>query len=127
MRRADDVAAAVSQRWRDTGWPGWVLIAAGVTAWDALAPETMSHAFQRGSGRPTSLTAQALVWAYLTAHLFGVIPAEWDPLEMLNQAWSRKTGVRGVRHVGAAIPASQPAHRLARGPRLLSRPMGGLR
>lgn len=64
------------------GAAGWVSVAAVVIAAELLDERTMSDAFTAASrhpvGRPVILTA----WAVLTAHLFGVLPPERDPIHL---------------------------------------------
>lgn len=63
------------------GRNGWVMLVAGVAAWDLLFDDTLSEAFGRaahGKGGP----AVVAVWAILTAHLFDVIPSGLDPFHL---------------------------------------------
>jgi hypothetical protein len=64
---------------RGSGSSGWLLLAAGVIAWDAAAPETMSDAFKRGCATPQGVAVLGLAWAVLTAHLFAALPERADP------------------------------------------------
>jgi hypothetical protein len=59
---------------------GWLGLAAGVAAFDALAPETMSSAFNRGMQNPYSRYLVLGAWAITTAHLLQLIPHE--PVEL---------------------------------------------
>lgn len=61
---------------------GWALLALGVTAWDLFAGETLSSGFHRARGQRPLLTS--LAWAYVTAHLFHLIPDQYDPLRRLQ-------------------------------------------
>lgn len=61
---------------------GWVMIAAGVAAWDFLAEETLSDAFRRARSHPASAVAVGACWGILTAHLFGLIPPQADPIHV---------------------------------------------
>lgn len=89
--------------WLRSGWPGWAAVLVGIAAFDALAPETMSHAWHRGRQHPVTFAAQATAWAYLTAHLFRLIPEKFDPLEIADDLWVARTGVR--REVPAPLVA----------------------
>lgn len=60
---------------------GWLLVAVVVVVWDLTAPETLSSAFLRRRTHP----AVILAWAGLTAHLFGVLPRQYDPLCRLTR------------------------------------------
>lgn len=76
--------------WHKTGWPGWAVLAVGVLAWDLLAPESMSHAFRRTRQHPASFVAAAVTWTYLTAHLFEIIPRDYDVLDLAVEFHRRK-------------------------------------
>jgi len=52
-----------------------MLIATVVVAWDILAAETLSASFVRHRSPAT-----ILAWTGLTAHLFGIVPQQYDPL-----------------------------------------------
>lgn len=64
-----------------SGTLGWLALAAGIVAWDALAHETLSHAFARGMEnvkmRPAIIGAAAIT----AAHLFDIIPTAIDPFD----------------------------------------------
>lgn len=67
---------------RRGGGIGWVVLAGYVAWWDLTQPETLSAAFWRGViGRRRRLVVAT--WAYLTAHLFHLIPGWLDPLRLL--------------------------------------------
>lgn len=63
------------------GTLGWAVLGAAVIAWDALAPETLSHAFARGMenryARPAIIGAVAVT----AAHLFDMLPSQVDPFD----------------------------------------------
>ena len=62
------------------GMWGWAGLAAGVIAWDLLAPETLSHAFRRGVENPHTRALVLGGLAITAAHLVGnVIPEQLDP------------------------------------------------
>lgn len=65
-----------------TGATGWVITAGVVTAWDLLADETMSSAFERGVRHKLARPAVVASWAVLTAHLFGALPEKHDPFKI---------------------------------------------
>lgn len=75
---------------RHRGSTGWLLTAGVVLAWDFTAPETMSESFRSAVTTPQGRAAAIITWAYLTAHLFEVIPRERDPLDIVHQAWARR-------------------------------------
>lgn len=62
------------------GTVGWLTLAATVLVWDKRAEETLSHAFLRA---PKPLTA--IVWGVTTLHLFGYLPAGYDPFLLLER------------------------------------------
>jgi len=67
---------------RRGGGVGWAVLAGYVAWWDLTRPETLSSAFWRGVlGRHRRLVVGG--WAYLTAHLFHLLPAWLDPLRLL--------------------------------------------
>ncbi len=62
----------------------WIVLAAGVIAYDSWAlankKETMSASFLRALDDPRRRHLTTGFWAYLVAHLFGIIPTRLDPL-----------------------------------------------
>jgi len=66
------------------GTLGWVGLAAGVVAFDVLAPETLSHAVDRALERPYGRYAAIGAIAVTAAHLLNVIPKGYDPFCLLN-------------------------------------------
>lgn len=81
--------AEPARPWCRSGGAGWAVTAGVILFWDATAPETMSEAFRRSLQTRRGRAASVLLWAYLTAHLFGVIPPRADLLEAAC-AWRRR-------------------------------------
>ncbi len=71
--------ALVVSKVRD-GSAGWVLLVLGVVVWDVCAPATLSDAFRRARQSPVSAVIVGASWAFLTLHLWGVLPSQADPL-----------------------------------------------
>ncbi len=71
------------------GTLGWLLLAGFVTAWDVFAEETLSTAFWRAVRSPRKRWVVIAAWAYITVHLFHLIPEKVDPLRRLD-ALSRR-------------------------------------
>jgi len=72
------------------GSTGWMYGAAGVILWDLLVEEDeqLTRAFRRGARtRPILLIAG---WGYLTGHLFGVIPDQFDIIHLAGVAYRRQ-------------------------------------
>lgn len=69
------------------GERAWVALIAGVVAYDAYAfryrHSTMSTAFYELSKNWRGRLLLSVVWGFLTAHLFRVIPEKLDPLRGL--------------------------------------------
>jgi hypothetical protein len=63
-----------------SGHIGWLAIAAGVIAWDAMGPETLTDAFRHVREHPAGSIAVGVAWGILTAHLFGWLPPKADPI-----------------------------------------------
>lgn len=82
-RRAADQLGMAARPWFAGGGAGWLVIAALVVAWDITAPETLSAAFRRARSGPIGSTVVVVGWAYLTGHLFHVIPERADPFGAL--------------------------------------------
>lgn len=61
---------------------GWAALAALAFAVDLSSDKTMSEAFRDFSRTPVGRPVMIGVWAYLTIHLFGMIPADRDPLTL---------------------------------------------
>lgn len=68
--------------WFRRGSAGWVLLAAGIFAWNVTAADEqmLSEAFRRCKRDPVACAVVVTVWSVLTAHLFGVLPPRADPL-----------------------------------------------
>lgn len=69
---------------------GWIGLAAYVVAWDLAAPESLTHAFERGRTHEIGKVAVLGATAVTVAHLIGnIIPREYDPfylaLELHNE------------------------------------------
>ena len=79
------------------GTTGWVAIAAGVAAFDFLAPETLSSAFRRGreSESPAVRIATIGALAITTAHLMGTFDAlgleRYDPFNVIDRKYHGRT------------------------------------
>ena len=62
----------------------WLALTAYVTTYDVWAArtgrETLSSAFYRAVKHPRGRWPVLAVWAYLTAHLFKLVPDRLDPL-----------------------------------------------
>ena len=59
------------------GWAAVVMVAAVA---DYYGDRTMSDYFRANVKRPVAGPMLAVSWGYLTAHLFGLIPPQYDPL-----------------------------------------------
>lgn len=62
------------------GTVAWLTIGAFVVAWDLLAPETLSHAYERTRNDRLARAATLLGTAAVVGHLTGVIPDRYDLL-----------------------------------------------
>lgn len=65
------------------GTTGWIATTAVIIAAELLDEKTMSTGFRNYSRDPVGRYVMLPAWAYLTAHLFGVIPVKYDPLSLL--------------------------------------------
>ncbi|HUB42198.1 MAG TPA: hypothetical protein VMA72_25385 [Streptosporangiaceae bacterium] len=65
--------------WFKGGGAGWIVVGTVVVAWDLVAPETLSAAFQRARSSPVGFAVLAVTWGALTGHLFRVLPVQADP------------------------------------------------
>jgi hypothetical protein len=65
--------------WFKGGGAGWVVVGTVVVAWDVVAPETLSAAFQRARSSPVGFAVLAVAWGALTVHLFQILPGCADP------------------------------------------------
>lgn len=77
------------------GSTGWIYVAAGIIIWDCLAPEDeqLTRAFRRGLETRRVLVGAS--WLYLTGHLFGVIPDEYDIIHVAGLQYRRTKGPIG--------------------------------
>jgi hypothetical protein len=82
-RQVTGEAAAGGRPWFKGGGTGWLVIGALAVAWDLTAPETLSAAFHRARSRPVGSAVVVVLWAYLTCHLFQLIPDHADPSRAL--------------------------------------------
>lgn len=64
------------------GAAGWVAVSAVVVAAELLDEKTMSEAFHTASRHPAYGPVVISAWGILTAHLFGFIPAKYDPISL---------------------------------------------
>jgi hypothetical protein len=62
------------------GWAAVVGIIAGI---DATSDKTMTASFRSASRHPVGRPLLILASAYVTGHLFGVIPGEYDVLDVM--------------------------------------------
>lgn len=63
---------------------GWLGLATYITLWDLFAPETLSAGFDDAIHHPKRRWQVIAAWAYITAHLFVLIPRRVDPLRRLD-------------------------------------------
>jgi hypothetical protein len=75
------------------GLTGWVATAVVILAAELLDEKTMSDGFKSYSRSRKGRFVVLPAWAFLTAHLFGVIPSKNDPLCLL---WAYLKGVPGA-------------------------------
>ena len=96
FRRVADQPVTAARPWFKGGGAGWLVIAALVVVWDVTAPETLSAAFSRARSGPIGSTVVVMGWAFVTGHLFHVIPERADPIAALcatgRQAVKRGSG-----------------------------------
>lgn len=72
-------------------WIGLTAYVAGYDLWAAArGEETLSTAFYRAFRHPVKRFPLILLWAYLTAHLFHLMPERWDPLRQAGRLFVRK-------------------------------------
>ena len=65
------------------GVRGWVLVGAVVLAVEMLDDTTLSAAFRDFSRTPTGRIVTWTAWTALTAHLFGFVPEDRDPIRIV--------------------------------------------
>jgi hypothetical protein len=78
------------------GSTGWIYGAAGIIIWDLLAgeEEQLTAAFRRGFKTRKVLVGAS--WLYLTGHLFGVIPEQFDIVHIAGHHYYRTRGPVGA-------------------------------
>lgn len=83
------------------GSAGWCYAAVGIIIWDTIAPdnEKLTHAFRRGLKSRKILVGCS--WLYLTAHLFGVIPDQYDLLYIVTAECGRRFDDYQSRQAGS--------------------------
>lgn len=85
------------------GSAGWCYGAIGIILWDTLAneEEQLTGAFRRGfKSRKILVTCS---WMYLTGHLFGAIPEQYDVIHQISTAYRRRADGRqnALRQAGS--------------------------
>lgn len=79
------------------GVRGWLLAGAVILAMDILDERTLSESFLEFSRTPVGRIATVVSWSVLTAHLFGVLPSDRDPIVFVFKfAPRRKVMIVGV-------------------------------
>lgn len=63
---------------------GWMGLTAGVILWDALAPQTLSSAYDRYLEHPVKRIAAIGAVALTGAHLLNVLPPQLDPIQRVG-------------------------------------------
>jgi hypothetical protein len=66
------------------GTLGWGLLAAGVLAWDVLAEESLTHAFERGMDNPLTRPLVVAGLGATACHLLRVVPRTADPFYLIQ-------------------------------------------
>ena len=74
------------------GAAGWVSVGAVVIAAEVIDARTMSEAFHVASRHPVAGPVMAFGWGVLTAHLFGVLPRQYDPIHLMAKKILPKRG-----------------------------------
>lgn len=73
---------------------GWGLLLVFVVAYDTWAllgkHQTLSAEFLDAVQHPKRRWFVIAAWAYLTAHLFGLLPRKYDPLIVTGSSLARK-------------------------------------
>ena len=64
------------------GAAGWVAVGVAVILAELLDEKTMSEAFRDAARHPVYGPVIFGAWGVLTAHLFGAIPARYDPISL---------------------------------------------
>lgn len=68
---------------------GWGFLVTGVVAWDVLAPETLSSAYDRYMEHPLKRIIAVGAVAITGAHLLNLLPRQIDPIQQLSERFSR--------------------------------------
>jgi hypothetical protein len=79
------------------GATGWVAVGAVVVLAELLDERTMSAAFLAASRHPVGRPVIFAAWGILTAHLFGVLPPEYDPIYLFGKHALAKVIAHGSR------------------------------
>ena len=78
------------------GTKAWIGLTGYVAAYDLWAAvtgnETLSSAFYRAFRHPVRKFPVLAMWAYMTAHLFHLLPDRWDPLRRAGDLFTRGSG-----------------------------------
>jgi len=73
------------------GTVGWGLLVAGVVAWDVLAPQTLSAAYDRYLEHPVKRVLAIGAVAITGAHLLNILPPRYDVVHHLADFIERQT------------------------------------
>lgn len=68
---------------------GWVCLTAGIIAWDLLAPETLSGAYDRYLEHPVKRVLAIGAVAVTGAHLLNLLPKAIDPFYQAGEIANR--------------------------------------
>lgn len=74
------------------GVRGWIGVGALVVAADLLDGRTMSDVSREVCRHPVAGPPVMAAWLYLTAHLFGLLPPEYDLLHQAGKRFPRGNG-----------------------------------
>ena len=84
------------------GGHGWWWLASFVAVYDLWAAltrhETLSGAFWRAYRDPWRRWTTIGLWAFITAHLFHLVPAKYDPLRVVAGRVVEREARRRVRY-----------------------------
>jgi hypothetical protein len=74
------------------GSAGWVYVTIEIAIWDYIVEEDeqLTRAFRRGLKSPSGKILICTCWSILTAHLFGLIPKNFDPIYIAAEAAQRR-------------------------------------
>jgi hypothetical protein len=73
-----------TRSWLRSAGTGWGLVALGILLWDLTQEDQLTDAWKRAHRRgPVSAIVLGTTWAIITAHLYGLLPARFDPLHMI--------------------------------------------